>query len=90
MKKCLHVTDKTLKTEQTKRHTVFLAMMMFYVNTCSVTSVVSKFLRPHGLQPSRLLCPWDFPSRNTGVGCYVLLQGIFLTQGLNPHLLHFR
>ena len=86
MKKCLHVTDKALKTEQTKRHTVFLVMMMLYVNTCSVTSVVSKFLRPHGPQPSTLLCPWDFPSRNTGVGCYVLLQGIFL----NPHLLHFR
>ena len=25
---------------------------------------------PHGLQPSRLLCPWDFPGKNTGVGCY--------------------
>ena len=35
----------------------------------------------------RLFCPWDFPGKNTGVGCYFLLQGIFLTQGLNPHLL---
>ena len=35
----------------------------------------------------RLLCPWDFPGKNTGVGCHALLQGIFLTQGLNPHLL---
>ena len=33
----------------------------------------------HGLQPTRLLCPWHFPSRNTGVGCHFLLQGIFLT-----------
>ena len=41
-------------------------------------------LRPQGLQPARLLCPWDFPGRNTGVGCYFLLQGIFLTQRLNP------
>ena len=41
----------------------------------------------HGLQPGRLLCPWDFPVKNTGVGCYSLLQGIFPTQGLNPHLL---
>ena len=31
--------------------------------------------------------PWDSPGRNTGVGCRALLQGIFLTQGLNPHLL---
>ena len=47
-------------------------------------------LRPHGLQPARLLCPWDSPSRNTGVGCHALLQGIFPTQGSNPGLLHCR
>ena len=35
-----------------------------------------------------LLCPWNFPGKNTGVGCHSLFQGIFLTQGLNPHLLH--
>ena len=32
-------------------------------------SVVSDSLRPHGLQPSRLLHPWDFPGKSTGVGC---------------------
>ena len=32
-------------------------------------------------------CPWDFPGKSTGVGCHALLQGIFLTQGSNPHLL---
>ena len=32
---------------------------------------------------ARLLCPWDSPGKNTGVGCHALLQGIFLTQGLN-------
>ena len=37
--------------------------------------------------PTRLLCPWNFPGKNTGVGCHALLQGIFLTQGLNLHLL---
>ena len=35
----------------------------------------------------RLLCPWDSPGKYTGVLCHALLQGIFLTQGLNPHLL---
>ena len=35
----------------------------------------------------RLLCPRESPGENTGVGCCVLLQGIFLTQGLNSHLL---
>ena len=44
-------------------------------------------LQPHGLQPTRLLCPWDFPGKNTGVGCHFLFQGIFLTQGLNSYLL---
>ena len=34
-----------------------------------------------------LLCLWDFPGKNTGVGCHLLLQGIFPTQGLNPQLL---
>ena len=34
-----------------------------------------------------LLCPWDFPGQNTGVGYHFLLQGIFPTQGLNPGLL---
>ena len=43
---------------------------------------------PHGLQPTRLLCPWDFPGKDTGVGCHFLLQGIFPTQGLNLGLLH--
>ena len=41
-------------------------------------------LRFHGLQLSRLLYPWNSPGRNTGGGCYSLLQGIFPTQGSNP------
>ena len=47
-------------------------------------------LRPQGLQPTRLLCSWDLPSKNTGVGCHFLLQGILLVQGSNSGLLHFR
>ena len=35
---------------------------------------MSDSVRPHGLQPSRLLCPWDSPGKNTGVGCHFLLQ----------------
>ena len=37
-------------------------------------SVVSDSQRPHGLQPTRLLCSWDFPGKRTGVGCHCLLQ----------------
>ena len=43
-------------------------------------------VRPHGLEPTRLPCPWDSPGKNAGVGCRFLLQGIFPTQRLNPHL----
>ena len=53
-------------------------------------SVVSDSLRPHGLWSTRLLCPWDFPGKNTEVGCHFLLQGIFLLQGSNPHPLHWQ
>ena len=55
-------------------------------------SVVSNSLLPHGSmvanpqQPSRLLCPWNSPGKNTGVGCHSLLQRIFPTKGSNPGL----
>ena len=40
-----------------------------------VTFVLSDALRPHGLYPARLLCPWDSPGKNIGVGCHLFLQG---------------
>ena len=40
------------------------------------------------IQPTRLLCPWNFPGKNTGAGCHALFQEIFPTQGSNPRLLH--
>ena len=49
---------------------------------------MSGFLQSHGLLPSRLLCAWDVPGKNTGVGCHILLQGIFPTERLNLPLLH--
>ena len=53
-------------------------------------SVASGPFQPHGLQPmefSRLVCPWNSPGKNTGVGSH-FLQGVFPTQGSNPCLLH--
>ena len=44
----------------------------------------------YGWQPTRLLCPWVSPGNSTRMGCHALLQGIFLTQGWNPGLLHCR
>ena len=55
-----------------------------------VTKSCPTLLQVHGLKPIRLFCPWDFPGKNTGVGCHFLLQGIFPTQGLNPHFLHWQ
>ena len=43
-------------------------------------SVVSNSSRPHGLQPTRLLRPWDFPGKSTGVGCHCLLRRVFILQ----------
>ena len=57
---------------------------------CSVASGMPYSLQPYGQQLTRLLCPWDFPGKNTRVGCHFLLQGIFLTQGSNPCLLHWQ
>ena len=53
-------------------------------------STMSDSLRPHGLQPTMLLCPQNSPGKNTGVDSHSILQGIFPTQGLNPGLLHYR
>ena len=48
------------------------------------------FLSTAWTVPTRLFCPLESPGKNTGVGCHFLLQGFFLTQELNPGLLHCR
>ena len=63
-------------------------VLAIYLHVLSVTQLYPTLLRLHGLWPARLLCSWNFPSKNTGVGCHFLLQGIFLTQGSNLHLLY--
>ena len=54
-----------------------------------VTKSCPTLLLFHGLLLTRLICPWYFPGKNTGEGCHFLPQGIFLTQDLNPCLLHW-
>ena len=68
----------------------FLAYFTLYNSCCLVTKSCPTLLWPHRLQPTSLLCPWDFSGKNTGMGSHSLLQGIFLTQGLNIRLLHCR
>ena len=48
------------------------------------------FATPWTVACTKLLRPWDFQGKHTGVGCHFLLQGIFPTQGLNPGLSHCR
>ena len=62
-------------------------LYLLWYAMCSLVSVMSDSLSPHGQKPTRLLCPWDSPGKNTGGGCHALLQGIFPTQGSNLHLL---
>ena len=73
--KCIYITSCREGLEQDRAS--------LFSNCVRVCSVVSDFLQSHGLQPARLLCPWDFPGKNTGVGCHFLLQGSFLTRGMN-------
>ena len=54
---------------------------------CACSVVPDSFL-PHGLQPTKFLCPWDFSGKNIELGCHLLLQGIFSIQRLKLHLLH--
>ena len=58
---------------------------MFFV--CAQHFSCVRLCNPMECKPTRLLCPWDSPGKNTGMGCHALFQRIFLTQGLNLCLL---
>ena len=60
----------------------------YYESESEVAQLCPTLCNP--MQPKRLLCPWDFPGENTGVGCHFLLQEIFPTWGSNPGLPHCR
>ena len=64
-----------VRERETERVTQLLSHVRFFATSWTIV---------------RLLCPWSSPGKNTGVGSLSLLQGIFLTQGSNPGLLHYR
>ena len=69
----------------------FSKILTWMWNVVALVAKLCLFLSPpHGLYPTRLPCPWDFPGKNIGLGCHFLLQGIFLTQGLKLHLLYWQ
>ena len=60
------------------------------VCVCVSRSVLSNSLRPRGLKPARLLCPWNLQARVVEWAALLLLQGIFPTQGSNLGLRLYR
>ena len=80
MDTCIHMAELLCSSPET--------ITILLIN-CVSGSVVSDSLPRYGQQPTRLLCPWDSPGKNTGVGSHSLLQGIFPTQGSNAGLPHF-
>ena len=77
----------TMQLSKLRNLTLILSNLIYY---CYLfTKLRLTLLQPHWQQPARLLCPWDFPGKNTGVGFHFLLQRFFLSQGLNPHVLHY-
>ena len=69
---------------------LFLYFFMYLQETCCLVAKSSlTLLRPHGLQPAKLICPWDFQGNNIEVGSH-FLQVISSTQRLDLHLLHWQ
>ena len=98
-----YVTSHTGKVTatQTSCHFLICCVLAQHAATLLFTILISKvkvkslsrarlFTSPWIIACTRLLRPWDFQGRSTGVGCHFLLQGIFPTQGLNPGLSHCR
>ena len=55
--------QESYKAEGRKTILLHIQLVCLVINSCLT------LLQPHGLQPARILCPWDFPGKNTGVGC---------------------
>ena len=87
---CEHIHEiNSLKENFWAKFFKALCVLVDIICVCVLNrSVLSYFfLWPHGLQPTRVLCPWDSPGKNTVVGCHFFLHGIFPTLGSNVHLL---
>ena len=86
-----HQWTKRIESFKDDQSTVSIPMCaLCCVFSCSV---MSNSLRLLGLSPARLLCPWEFSGKYTGMDFHFILQGIFQTQGSNLHplcLLHCR
>ena len=75
-------TGRAIQEKSTLMSQVQIFQILTYVLS---QSIMSNSLQPHGLQPARVLCVWNFPGKNTEVGCQFLLQVIFPTQEMLYH-----
>ena len=75
--------EKQFGSSLKSKHTSNVCVCVLVTQSCPT-------LPPQGLELTRLLCPWNSPGKNTGVGCHSPLEGIFPIQGLNPGLPHCR
>ena len=75
---------------ETRRSSILISFSVLccFIHVCFILQYLSDSLKPYEPQPNRFYCPWDSPGKNTGVGCCVLLQGKFPSQGSNLHLLY--
>ena len=94
---CSHIANEPLGAQGTHSPLyswpplILIVVKTRHVCACSCSVLTLRTYRP---EPTKLLCPWDSPGKNTGVGCHaLLLQWIFLTQGSNlplSRLLHWQ
>ena len=70
--------------QRDKLESVVCLLKSYDFVVCVSHSVISDSLWLHELYPTRLLCPWTSPGRNTGVGCHSLLQGDLPDSGIEP------
>ena len=92
---CVHLRHNDLwdcKTFLLRLLNIFLLLQVYFcystypIHDEPVWLVVSDSSQAPGLKPTRLLCPWNFSGKNTGMGCHFLLQGILPTQGMQSAL----
>ena len=81
-------TSKNKNKETNKWY--YCSILVVLSPTPLVGSVMYTLWDPMDWGSPRILYPWDFSGKNTGVACHFLLQGIFLTQGSNQRLLHWQ
>ena len=81
-KGCIRLQELVLPAPRKRPSSASLISRRYLVFVVLLVAKSCLTLRPHGLWSARLLCPWDFPGKNIGVGSHFLLQGSSLPRCL--------